>query len=138
MARNRTTPVTTTTSVTRDAADILVDRLNEIEGIAFVRDAWENKAPDNYGVVEMAEQADALWADDRMQEQTFRLTVHLYAKDGGNEWIGKIQEKLAEATDWYSMAPHEYAWDIGMNHWTWYAYIIGPLQWSEVVPVGTV
>ena len=42
MARSRNT---TPTTVTRDAADILVDALNTIEGISFVRDAWENKAP---------------------------------------------------------------------------------------------
>ena len=27
--------------------DMTVERLNQIEGLAFVRDAWQNKAPDN-------------------------------------------------------------------------------------------
>ena len=133
MARNRTTPVTTTSTVTRDAVDLLVDALNEIEGITFVRDAWENKAPDNYGVVEMTEQGNALYADNHMVAQEFRLTVHLYATDGGNEWITKIQEKLNDATDGYRMGVHEYAWDIGKNHWQWTAYLVAPLQWDEVV-----
>ena len=131
MARTKRNVQTAPETVTRDAADLLVEKLNEIEGIDFVRDAWEDKAPDNYGVVEMAEQAMAQWADDKMVEQAFSLTVHLYATDGSNAWIAKIQEKLAEATDWYSMLPHEYAWDIGKNHWSWTAYIIGPLQWEE-------
>lgn len=138
MARNRNQTVTTTT-VTRDATDILVSKLNEIEGITFERDAWENEAPDDYGAVEMTGQTNSLWADDKQQEQTFTLAVHLYCKDGGNQWITKIQEKLAEATDWFTMPTHEYIYEIEKNHWTWNAFIIGPMQWTEeVVSNGTV
>ena len=137
MARTRTvTQTVTTTTVTRDAADILVEQLNTIEGIAFVRDAWENKAPDDYGVVEMSEQNNALYADNHMVAQEFRLTVHLYAEDGSNAWIRLIQEKLDEATDGYRMGVHEYLYDISKNHWTWQVYMIGPLQWEEVVTGG--
>ena len=136
MARSRTTPVTTT--VTRDAADLLVGKLNEIEGIAFVRDAWENKAPDNYGVVELAGQSSALWADNRMLEQVFQLTVHLYVAGGSDEWVAKVQEKLAEACDGYSLPAHEFAFDIGKNHWTWNCQIVGPIQWEETVTSGEV
>ena len=137
MARNRNVPETvTTTTVIRDAADILVAKLNEIDGITFVRDAWENKAPDNYGAVGMTNQSNALWADDRMVEQVFCMYVHLYCKGGGNEWITKIQEKLEEASDWYNFQAHEFVYEIGKNHWTWAAYIVGPLQWEEVVTGG--
>lgn len=134
MARSRTLSSAPAT-VTRDAADILVDALNTIDGISFVRDAWENKAPDDYGVVEMTGQSNALWADDRMVEQTFSLAVHLYTKDGGNAWIKKVQEKLATACDWYNMPTHEFIYEIGKNHWTWTAYIIGPMQWEEATGV---
>ena len=137
MARNRTvTQTVTTTTVTRDAADILVEQLNTIEGIAFVRDAWENKAPDDYGVVEMTDQSNALYADNHMVAQEFRMTVHLYAKDGNNAWIGKIQAVLDEYTDGYRMGVHEYLWDIGKNHWTWNVYFVAPMQWDEVVTGG--
>ena len=139
MARNRSvTQTVTTTTVTRDAADILVDALNEIDGIAFVRDAWEDKAPDDYGVVETTDQSNALYADNHMVAQEFRMTVHLYAKGGSNAWIAKIQKKLNEATDGYAMSQHEYLWDIGKNHWAWNVYFIAPLQWEEVVTGGTV
>lgn len=137
MARNRNQTVTTTT-VTRDAVDILVSKLNEIDGIEFTRDAWENEAPADYGAVEMTGQYNSLWADDKMVEQTFTLAVHLYCKDGGNQWISKIQEKLAEAVDWYTMPTHEYIYEIEKNHWTWNAFMIAPLQWEEVVTDGTV
>ena len=135
MARRNNTQ---TASVTRDAADLLVSALNELEGIAFVRDAWENKAPDNYGVVELSGQSTALWADNKMLEQVFQLVVHLYVDGGSDEWVAKVQQKLATACDGYSLPAHEFAFDIGKNHWTWNCQIIGPIQWDEVAENGTV
>lgn len=132
MARSRSLRSTPAPEpVTVDAVDLLVNKLNTIGGISFVRDAWENKAPENYGVVEMAAQSSALWADNKMQEQVFQLSVHLYAKGGSNAWITAIQEKLAEACDWYNFPQHEFLYDINKNHWTWNCYMIGPLQWEE-------
>ena len=132
MARTRTvTETVTTTTVTRDAADILVEQLNTIEGISFVRDAWENKAPDDYGVVTMTDQSNALYADNHMVAQEFRLAVHLYATDGNNAWISKIQTVLNEYTDGYRMPLHEYLFNIGKNHWQWDAFIVAPMQWEE-------
>jgi hypothetical protein len=135
MARTRNTPVSTT--VTRDAADILVAKLNELEGIQFVRDAWENKAPDDYGVVELDGQSMSLWADDRMIEQVFQLKVHLYITGTGDDKVALVQQKLAAVCDGYSLPAHEYAYDIDKNHWTWQCSMIGPLQW-EVVTDGQV
>ena len=130
MARTKKTLAATST-VTRDAADILTAKLNEIEGISFVRDAWVNKAPDDYGVVELTGQSSALWADDRMLEQVFRLTVHLYVSGGGDHWIKAVQDKLLEVVDGYSLPTHEYAFDINRNHWMWTVNMIGPMQWEE-------
>ena len=132
MALTDQTPAT----VTKDAADLLVEALNTIEGISFVRDAWENKAPDNYGVVELAGQSNAMWADNRMTEQVFQLTVHLYVDGGSDEWVGKVQAILAAACDGYSLPAHEFAFDIAKNHWTWNVQIIGPIQWEEPVKNG--
>lgn len=129
---NNDTPQT----VTRDAADLLVDALNTIGGISFVRDAWENKAPDDYGVVELNGQSDSLWADNRMVEQTFQLTVHLYVHGGSDEWVGKVQDKLRTSCDGFSLPTHEYLFDIDKNHWQWTVQIIGPIQWEETVSNG--
>ena len=134
MARTRNTPVTTT--VTHDAADLLVAKLNELDGLAFVRDAWENKAPDDYGVVELDGQNMSLWADNRMLEQVFQLRVHLYITGTGDDKVALVQAKLAAVCDGYSLPAHEYAFDINKNHWTWQCTIIGPLQWDEVVTSG--
>ena len=134
MAQSNDTPVTTT--VTYDAADILVAKLNELDGLAFVRDAWENKAPDDYGVVELDGQSMSLWADNRMVEQVFQLKVHLYITGTGDDKVALVQQKLAAVCDGYSLPAHEYAYDINKNHWTWQCSMIGPLQWEEVVTNG--
>lgn len=128
MARSRTAAVTT---VVRDAADILTAKLNEIEGLAFVRDAWENKAPDNYGVVELEGEPEALWADDRQVDCIYQMSVHIYVSGGGDEYVALIESKLAEVCDGYSMPLHEYAYDINRNHWQWRCRMFGPLRWTE-------
>ena len=135
MARTNRSPVAV--NVTMDAADILVAALNTLEGIDFVRDAWENKAPDSYGVVELSGQSNALWADDRMIGQCFQLRVHLYTAGGSDEWVAKVQAKLVEATDGYRLTAHDYDYGINKNHWTWDCQIYGPLQWEEEAEDGT-
>lgn len=135
MARNRNaTPATTT--VTVDAVDNVVTALNTLEGIAFVRDAWENKAPDNYGVVEVDGVPMSLWADDKLINQVFQLKIHIYVDGSRDDMVGLVQSKLQTATDWYSLTAHEFAYDIGKNHWTWNAQVIGPIQRTEVVTSG--
>ena len=61
MARTRTTQ-TAPTTVTVNAVDKIVAKLNTLEGIEFAKDAWVNKAPENYGVVELSGTARQMWA----------------------------------------------------------------------------
>lgn len=142
MARNRdaTQQTAEPVIVTHDAVDFLTSKLNEISGLAFRRDAWENKAPDNYGVVEMNGESSNLWADDCQVAQVFQCSVHLYVGGGSDEWVAKVQEKLADSCDFYRLQAQEFAYDIGKNHWQWVCTIIGPIQWTteEVVTDGTV
>ena len=136
MARSRTTPVTTT--VTVDAVDLLVSALNTLEGIAWTRDAWVNKAPDNYGVVENDGAPVTYWADNRMLAQVFQVKVHAYVKGSRDDLAALVQAKLAENCDSYTLSVQEYLYDIDRNHFTWNCQIIGPLQWDEVVTDGEV
>ena len=136
MARTKSTRTAEPVTVTYDAADLLVAKLNELTSVAWVRDAWENKAPDNYGVVEIDGAPSSIWADNALQIQVFQLKVHLYIAGGGDAMVAEVQGKLAEACDGYSLPLHEYAFDIKKNHWQWTCHIIGPLQWSEVVTSG--
>lgn len=130
MARTRNEPVATT--VTRDTVDQLVSELNTLDGIAWVRDAWENKAPDNYGVVEVNGAPVNLWADNVLISQVFQMTVHAYVNGNRDDLVALVQAKLAAKCDSYGLAGHEFAYDIGKNHWWWNCQVIGPLQWEDV------
>lgn len=108
--------------------DMILDTLNEIEGIAFVLDAWKDKAPDDYGVVELTGEVRTQWADNRMVEQEFRCRVHLYVTDGEMEWIRKVQEKLDRMELYYTMPAREYLFDIHKVHWSWEFWLDGPVE----------
>ena len=118
----------TATNVTRDAADLLVEALNTSAGLAFVRDAWENKAPDDYGVVELDGAPVNMWADNTLIAQVFQLTVHVYTDGSRDDLVDTVQGILAANCDTYSLAAHEFLFDSGKNHWKWNCQIIGPIQ----------
>ena len=88
--------------------------------------------------MEATGQANALWADNHMLDQIFSVRVHWYCNDVGDEMVGKVQTKLNDAVDGYSLPLHEFLFDVGKNHWYWDCQIIGPLQWTEVVSSGAV
>jgi hypothetical protein len=133
MARAKKAPAA---PVTYDAADLLVARLNEIQGIDFVRDAWESKAPDQYGVVELDGQSGGLWVDNRLVDQVFQATVHLYVTGGSDVWVGEVQGVLEDVCDGYRLQTREYLFDINQTHWEWVCEIIGPIMWEETEPDG--
>jgi len=133
MARAKKAPAA---PVTYDAADLLVARLNEIQGIDFVRDAWESKAPDQYGVVELDGQSGGLWVDNRLVDQVFQATVHLYVTGGSDVWVGEVQGVLEDVCDGYRLQTREYLFDINKTHWEWVCEIIGPIMWEETEPDG--
>ena len=165
MARTRNEPVATT--VTRDTVDQLVSELNTLDGITWVRDAWENQAPDNYGVVEVNGAPVNMWADNVLISQDFvdgiryigdplndayslrvirNLVTGLYdyywglddidcgddTETNRDDLVALVQAKLAAKCDSYVLAGHEFAYDIGKNHWWWNCQVIGPLQWEDV------
>lgn len=108
--------------------DRLIDRLNEIEGLAFTRDAWENKAPDDYGTVELTGQAGAIWADDEMVEQAYSLRITLYVRDGGEQWLDLVQQALADCDLVYGLPERTFLYDINKVEWRWTATMYGSLE----------
>lgn len=138
MARTRS--MRTAETVNHDAIDDLIAKLNEIDGIEFAKDAWVNKAPEVYGVVELSSEAQQMWADGHLTDSAWNVIVTAYVKDDGNDWPAKIQEKLEALedegiVDLTHTNNREYDFTIGRVRWQWIVIMWGPLTWAE--PVGT-
>ena len=141
MARTRSQQTTApaTTTVTVDAIDRLTAKLSEI-GTTFVRDAWLNKAPDNYGVVELAEESRQLWADGHLLDSAYRVIVTLYVKGDDDTIPSQVQAKLEELEsagklDLTYTVSRGFDYDIGKVRWAWSVFMYGPLTWTEEVQV---
>ena len=83
-------------------ADRLAEELSKT-GLPFRVDTWENKAPSNYGVVELTGQNNADWADGVMVDQAFQAEITIYVAGSSMKWIGMIQDKLAAMDAGYSL-----------------------------------
>lgn len=137
MARTRQTRTVQTQTV--DVVDLLVGKLNEIQGIEFVRDAWLNKAPDNYGVVELTGDVAQLWADGHLTDSIWRVIVTLYVKGDDDTWSAKVQAKLeALEEDGKADLTHTISRDFDMEtgkvRWVWTVSLYSDLTWEEAVP----
>ena len=116
----------------RNRLDDLLEALNTISGIEFVRDAWINDAPDNYGVLELTGQNASQWADGHMAEQAFSLLITIYVKDGSDIWVDSVQGVLAAQDLSYGVPRREYDYGSDAVMWQWSAAFFGPL--TEIVP----
>lgn len=110
--------------------DSLLAALNTT-GIEFVLDAWKDKAPDDYGVLELTGETAAQWADNRMIEQRFRCVVHIYVSGGGFFWINRVQSVLDAQGLHYAMPAREYLYDIHRVHWSWELWLDGPITGAD-------
>ena len=135
MARTRSQRQT----VTVDAIDTLVNKLNTIEGIEFVRDAWMNKAPDNYGVVELQGEANQLWADGKLIDSIWRVIITAYVTGDDDTIAYTVQAKLEDLeadgkVDLTHTISREYAYDINKTCWRWTVNLYGSLTHEEEAP----
>ena len=140
MARTRSTPARTTTTVTHDAIDDLITKLNTISGIEFAKDAWVNKAPEVYGVVTLSDTARQMWADGHLTDSAWNVIVTAYVKDDSNEWPAKIQQKLEALEDEGKIDlthtnNREFDFQTGYVRWQWIVIMWGELTWTETVEV---
>ena len=125
--------------VTVDAVDELVAKLNTIDGLAFVRDAWVNKAPENYGVVTLSAEAAQLWADGHVTDSAWNVIVHAYVNDDSDGYDKTIQQKLEALEDEGKIDlthtnNREFDYQTGKVHWQWIVIMYGPLTWEEPAP----
>jgi len=126
-------------TVTVNAMDRIVTKLNTIDGIEFAKDAWVNKAPENYGVVRLSGEARQLWADGHLTDSAWTVIVDAYVKDDSDGYPAMIQGKLEEledegVLDLTHTNNREYDYQIGKVHWWWTLIMYGPLTWQEPAP----
>lgn len=135
MARPKKNLLTTPATVKVDAVDELTEKLSEI-GVEFVRDAWVNKAPDNYGVTELQGEPRQLWADGHLIDSLWTVIVTMFVGDGNDEWAGLVNEKLAELEadgkiDLTHTCTRAFDYEVGKVRWTWQVTICGDLIREE-------
>ena len=119
----RTTPTTQTV----DKIQLMINTLNTISGIKFAEDAWKQKAPSNYGVVELTGETANDYADGRKIGQAFNVTITMYVSGNSHTWIQKVQEKLESLKIPYTMPTREYLQDINKVRWIWNAKVRQPV-----------
>ena len=110
-----------------DKIQQMIDALNTISGIEFTEDAWNEKAPNNYGVVELTGETANDYADGRKIGQAFNVTITIYVSGNSHEWIMKVQEKLDGLKVRYNMPTRQYLQDIKKVMWVWNARIRQPV-----------
>ena len=132
---NQTTQTTLTTTV--DVIANLLTALNTISGIDFVEDAWVEKAPANYGVVELLGQNVSEYADGKMLDQGFSVRITIYVSGGSHEWIAAVQDILTAQDIGFSMPTREYLQDINKVSWVWNCSILGPVEYTVETVVET-
>ena len=115
-----TAAVTQTTETgTTDRVEELIAALNTIDGLDFVEDAWVEKAPANYGVVELTGEIQNDYAEGRKTAQAWNLRITIYVTGGSHHWIGAVQDVLTRAGIPYSAPQREYLQDIKKVMWVW-------------------
>ena len=114
--------------------DLLAKKLSET-GVPFRADSWENNPPVNYGVVELAGQNNADWADGHMTDQAFTAEITLYVAGTSMKWGDRIQAVLEAMDAGYSLPRRQWLPDIKKSAWTWKASFLAPLEWEETAEV---
>ena len=144
MARTRNRTQATAETVTVNAMDKIVAKLNTLEGIEFAKDAWVNKAPTNYGVLLLSGEARQMWADGHLVDSSWTLVLDAYVEDDSDEYPAMIQEKLDAledegVLDLTHTNNREYDYTLNRVRWQWIVIMWGPLTWTETVetPAGS-
>ena len=112
---------------TVDKIQEMIDALNTISGIEFQEDAWDDKAPSNYGVVELTGETANDYADGVKIAQAYSVTITMYVTGNSHQWITKVQDVLDQLKVRYTMPTREYLQDINKVRWIWTARIRRPI-----------
>ena len=112
---------------TVDKIQEMIDALNTISGIEFQEDAWDDKAPSNYGVVELTGETANDYADGVKIAQAYSVTITMYVSGNSHQWITKVQDVLDQLKVRYTMPTREYLQDINKVRWIWTVRVRRPI-----------
>ena len=112
---------------TVDKIQQMIEALNTISGIEFQEDAWDEKAPSNYGVVELTGETANDYADGVKIAQAYSVTITMYVSGNSHQWITKVQDVLDQLKVRYTMPTREYLQDINKVRWIWTARVRRPI-----------
>ena len=110
-----------------DKIQEMIDALNTIRGIKFREDAWKEKAPSNYGVVELNGETANDYADGVKIAQAYGVTITMYVTGDSHTWITKVQDVLDSLKVRYTMPTREYLEDKNKVRWIWTAKVRRPI-----------
>lgn len=112
---------------TVDKIQEMIDALNTISGIEFQEDAWKEKAPSKYGVVELTGETANDYADGVKIAQAYGVTITMYVTGNSHHWITAVQDVLESLKVRYTMPTREYLQDIKKVMWVWNAKVKRPI-----------
>ena len=112
---------------TVDKIQEMIEALNTISGIEFQEDAWDEKAPSNYGVVELTGETANDYADGVKIAQAYSVMITMYVSGNSHQWITRVQDVLDQLKVRYTMPTREYIQDIKKVRWIWTARIRRPI-----------
>ena len=110
-----------------DKIQEMIEALNTIRGIKFREDAWKEKAPSNYGVVELNGETANDYADGVKIAQAYGVTITMYVTGDSHTWITKVQDVLDSLKVRYTMPTREYLEDRNKVRWIWTAKVRRPI-----------
>lgn len=108
-----------TTNEQEDRIQQIIDALNQIPGIEFAEDAWEEKAPNNYGVVELMGEAGNDYADGKRIAKGYLVEITIYVTGGSHGWIEKVENVLDGLQLPHTLPQREFLFDIKKVSWRW-------------------
>ena len=108
-----------TTNEQGDRIQQIIDALNQIPGIEFAEDAWEEKAPNNYGVVELMGEAGNDYADGKRIAKGYLVEITIYVTGGSHGWIEKVEAVLDGLQLPHTLPQREFLFDIKKVSWRW-------------------
>lgn len=131
MAKAKNTPLRNAPE-TMDIIDYLTEQMTTRTGIPFVRDAWVNAAPEQYGVVELGDVVSEQWADGKLIDCIWAVNMYLFVNGSNDAWPDAVTEALddIETLDVLNCgynAGRQFDIQTGKVQWTWNLRVYGPL-----------